>query len=102
MIPPSLYLPCYRPEPVLSPTDRANEVLAAVAAQSGLAPSDLSKRTPKHKIAHARQEVMRRLHREHGWSLHHVAEFMGRQTVRPFHHTTVLFGVRQAEARLSA
>lgn len=108
MIPPHLYLPCFQPpppEPVVpapTPHDRAIEVVSAVAAERGLSPEDVFRRTHKHKIAHARQEAMRRLHREQRWSLPHVAEFMGRQTGQPFHHTTILYGVRRAEARLAA
>lgn len=44
--------------------------------------------------AHARQELCRRLHDDHGWTLHRIGRCIGRD------HTTVLDGVRQARKRL--
>ena len=46
------------------------------------------------QVAHARQEMFRRLHDRHGWSLSRIGRCVGRD------HTTVLHGVRQARKRL--
>ena len=46
------------------------------------------------ETAHARQELCRRLHDDHGWSLSRIGRFLDKD------HTTVLHGVRQARQRL--
>ena len=59
-----------------------------------LAPERILSDRRDRETAYARQELCRRLHDDHGWSLSRIGRFLDKD------HTTVSHGVRQARQRL--
>lgn len=76
-----------------SEEDRAAAIVAEVAAEAGLTVGDLMGATREHRYAHPRQEAWRRIRDDLGWSLPRIGRMFGKD------HTTILHGVRAAEAR---
>jgi ATPase involved in DNA replication initiation len=68
------------------------EIAEEVAAQQGVVMDLLRSDTRRHSVSHARQDAMR-LQRVEGYSYPQIGAFWGRD------HTTVVYGVRAAEAR---
>lgn len=72
------------------------EIIAAVAAETGISARAISSENRTVKVSAARQEVMRRAYSTGRYSLPEIGRALGRD------HTTVSHGVRRASARLHA
>lgn len=71
------------------------EIAAQVSEARGIHMTVMRSKSRLHDVAHARQDAMR-LQRSEGYSLPQIGAFWGRD------HTTVLYGIRAAEARAGA
>lgn len=74
---------------------RMAEIAVEVARAHGLTLVDLKSRNRAQRISHPRQEAMAKMHQTGRFRLTQIARFFG------VDHTTVLYGVRQYEARLT-
>jgi chromosomal replication initiation ATPase DnaA len=72
------------------------EIIAAVAAETGISARAIASEARTLKVSAARQEVMRRAYSTGRYSLYAIGQALGRD------HTTVAHGVRRAQARLCA
>lgn len=72
------------------------EIIAAVAAETGISARAIASEARTFKVSAARQEVMRRAYSTGCYSLHAIGKALGRD------HTTVAHGIRRANARLHA
>lgn len=71
------------------------QIVAQVAAKHGISVRELTSRGRHRYIAWARQEAMARLRDMTAWSLPKIGDYLG-----GLDHTTVLYGIRQHQARM--
>lgn len=71
-------------------TPRVRKYVAEVAAERGIAPEIILSSTRLHAVARARQDVMRRLHRDN-FSLCQIGRWLDR------HPSTVHYAVHRAD-----
>ena len=76
-----------------APVKRMADIAAEVAQANGLTLAELKSRNRAQRIARPRQEAMAKIHQTGRYTLTQIARFFGMD------HTTVLYGVRQYEAR---
>ena len=76
-----------------APVKRMAEIAAEVAQANGLTLAELRSRNRAQRIARPRQEAMAKMYQTGRYTLTQIARFFGMD------HTTVLYGVRQYEAR---
>jgi len=76
-----------------APVKRMADIAAEVAQANGLTLAELRSRNRAQRIARPRQEAMAKIHQTGRYTLTQIARFFGMD------HTTVLYGVRQYEAR---
>lgn len=76
-----------------APVKRMADIAAEVAQANHLTLAELKSRTRAQRISHPRQEAMAKMHQTGRYGLTRIARFFG------VDHTTVLYGVRQYEAR---
>lgn len=76
-----------------APVKRMADIAAEVAQANGLTLAELRSRNRAQRIARPRHEAMAKIHQTGRYTLTQIARFFGMD------HTTVLYGVRQYEAR---
>ena len=76
-----------------APVKRMADIAAEVAQANGLTLAELKSRNRAQRIAWPRQEAMAKIQQTGRYTLTQIARYFG------LDHTTVLYGVRQYEAR---